>query len=246
MRLFPLLLLVLFTTLSTRARAQEVPPPLERITLGIALPSADSSRALAGLDTLPPSPTEPALPGDTLPTPIVDTSRVLPLNELLPAYAWQETTSGVREGYVLSLEQFGALEEDAGERPARSSRYLLGRWYLEATRPGENAPRRETADTLLIFSFDYHMAARMVDKRYLDRDRSGPYQTDFYVDYAVEVADEERLVLRDLLTGEERTFEAIPLIDGRDAAERRIPKGQDRPAEEGVIFQLPRLPGGGF
>ena len=243
MRCLPLLVVLL--ALSTRARAQEVPGPLDRITLGIALPSANTSKALAGLDTLPP-PAELPLPGDTLPMATVDTSRALPLPELLYTYAWRETTPGPRNGYLLSLEQYGALEEDAGERPARSSRYLLGRWHLEATRPGENAPRRETADTLLIFSFDYHMAYRMVDRRYLDRDRSGPYQTDFYIDYAVDDYSPTRLVLRDLLTDEVRTFVGEPVPEGRDAAERRIPKGSDRPTTDGgVIFELPRLPGGG-
>lgn len=126
-------------------------------------------------------------------------------DSILTAVLWEETTTGDRQGYILRLNQYGSFEEDAGENYRRKSRYLMGQWTIDTQR------------THLTLAVDYFMGQRLVHTRY----RRGQ---DFYLDYTIVKRTAAELVLKDELTGKERTFVARAKADALDAAERRAQK----------------------
>ena len=124
---------------------------------------------------------------------------------LYPNWLWEETTVGPRLGFRMRFNDYGSFEEDAGENSSRAARYLMGQWNYD----------RE-AGTLTL-AVDYHLGQRMVHRRY----RKGQ---DFYLVYTVEKLTSEVLEIKDVLTGETRTFAARPLNGVLDAGERRARK----------------------
>lgn len=134
---------------------------------------------------------------------------------------WEETTFGVRKGYVLTLTPEGNFEEDAGEDHNRPYRYLLGRWKVDSA-----------ANTLTL-SVDGQMGKTGVHRRYLKG-------RDFYLVYRIEVVSNKEMVLHDVLTGERRTFVATVRKEYVEPAMRRLPK----PATEPGVFKLPKGWGG--
>ena len=152
---------------------------------------ASVSVASAQPDTLPPA------------APLTDslTEAMVPLDTLLTAVRWEETTTGTRNGYLLRLDEFGPFEEDAGERYSRHARYLMGQWTVD------------TALTRLTLAVDYFLGEKMVDRRY----REG---NDFYLRYQIVSLTPDALELKDEKTGQLRTFTARPLGSAPDAATR--------------------------
>ena len=138
----------------------------------------------------------------------------------LTSVAWEETTPGEREGYLLVLWEYGSFEEDAGERSGRSGRHLMGRW------------QRDSSGTRLTLGVDGLLGGKMVPRCYL-RGR------DFYIPYRILHLTPYALELEDELTGERRTFVAQPIADYVPASEYRKPQEQTR----GPVFTPILLPG---
>jgi hypothetical protein len=134
---------------------------------------------------------------------------------------WLETSSGDREGYVLTLTDDGNFEEDAGEQHNRPYQYLMGRWKVDSA-----------AQTLTL-SVDGQMGKTGVNRRYLKG-------RDFYLVYTIISFGDGKLVLKDHLTGAKRTFEATERKEYVEPAMRRIPK----PGKKQGGFKLPAGWGG--
>lgn len=138
---------------------------------------------------------------------------------------WREASGGARNGYLLSLTDNGNFEEDAGEVPNRDYRYLMGRW------------RMTDSTASLLLSVDGFLGRSSVHRRYL-RGR------DFYLNYDIVELTPARLVLRDVLTGDLRTFVAETRGATESAAERRMPGQRTEPRGGG--FKIPDGWGGRF
>ncbi len=134
---------------------------------------------------------------------------------------WEETSSGDREGYILTLTKDGNFEEDAGEQHNRPYRYLMGRWKVDS------------AARTLTLSVDGQMGKTGVHRRYLKG-------RDFYLVYTIVSLKNGKLELKDRLTGAKRTFEAVERKTYVEPAMRRLPKPGKKPA----IFTLPKGWGG--
>jgi len=134
---------------------------------------------------------------------------------------WVETSSGDRNGYVLTLTKEGNFEEDAGEAHNRPYRYLMGRWKVDTT-----------ARTLTL-SVDGQMGKTGVHRRYLKG-------RDYYLVYTIISHRNGKLELKDKLTGATRTFVATKRKEYVEPAMRRIPKPGKKPG----VFKLPQGWGG--
>ena len=127
-------------------------------------------------------------------------------DSLLQRVSWEEAGTGT----ILRLTTDGTFEYDYG--PAARTRYLMGRYTLDPD------------DEELTLGVDYLIGKRRIHPRYR-RER------DFYLPYAIARLTDERLVLIDLLTREEKVFTARPDDAREDPAERRIPKPNFRKLE---------------
>ncbi|WP_157974489.1 hypothetical protein [Lewinella sp. IMCC34183] len=119
-------------------------------------------------------------------------------DSLLRAVHWAEDSTAHR----LLLTPDGTFQLDYGPA-AGQGRYLLGRYALD----GDNQE--------ITLSVDYFLGKRRIPGRY----RRGQ---DFYLVYVLQTLTPERLVLRDVLTGEVRSFTAQPLDPEDDPARRRV------------------------
>ena len=118
-------------------------------------------------------------------------------DSLLRAAHWSEDGTERR----LLLTPDGTFEEDYG--PGERARYLMGRYETDSD------------SEELTLAVDYFLGKSRIPGRY----RQGQ---DFYLVYRIDSLSADRLVLRDMLTDERRSFSAEPLDQGDDPARRRI------------------------
>ncbi len=118
-------------------------------------------------------------------------------DSLLRAAHWSEDGTEHR----LLLTSDGTFQQDYG--PEEKARYLLGRYKTDAD------------SEELTLAVDYFLGKTRIPGRY----RQGQ---DFYLVYRIDTLTPARLILRDLLTDELRSFTADPLDPEEDPARRRI------------------------
>jgi len=148
---------------------------------------------------------------------VADSSRWAPL---LAASHWCEKTKDKREGYILSLDVNENFTEDAGPQPNRKFQFMRGRWVLDTT---------EQTITLAI---DGLMAGGNLHQRYL-RGR------DYYIIYELVALTDDKLELKDRLTGKKRRFTRTEAEDFKDPMIDDAPKIELPELKSGL-----KIPGG--